>query len=194
MKTSIRLFECLLALFITAAMASPANAISVGVVGDPDKFLTSTALSNSGIGTVEAWVSGFLGFAVSIDYKNETTAGTGWQSVDGNIGQWAHSLVTDPPHYVLRLGVGKSGADTHYLFENIAELSWAVIDLSEMLAGQTNLDFNFGRISHIGETGGMVDVSEPRSIGLLVFGLGLFSTLILRRRRPRKAAESVGCG
>lgn len=181
MKNLIKTFKFLFVIMIAAGLANPANAISVAVVGGLDKYLTSATLSKSGQGNEEAWVSGFLGFAVTIDYKNNTTAGTGWQRVDGTVDHWAHTLATDPTHYVLKLGVGNSGSDTHYLFENFAELSWAVIDLSEMLAGQTNLDFNFGRISHIGETGGTVDLSEPQSIGLLIFGLALLGVLIAKR-------------
>lgn len=172
MKYQKRSFQCLFALVLTAALASPANAISVAVVGGLDTFMTSTALPKSGDGQVETWVSGIMGFAVTVDYRNETTAGTGWEHVDGSTHHWAHALVTNPAYYLLRLGVGQSGADTHYLFENVAELSWAVVDLSIMLAGQTNLDFNFGRISHIGET---VDLREPGTIGLLILGLALFS-------------------
>lgn len=163
-------------------LSAPASAISVAVVGSVDNFLVSTALSNSGKGAEESWVSGVLGFAVSINYKIDPVAAGGWELVNGSADHWAYALVTDPAHYLLKLGVGKSGADTHYLFENLASLSYAVIDLSELLSGQ-NLDFNFGRVSHISELGGgtTVKLREPGTIGLLLLGMALLSVIIARR-------------
>jgi hypothetical protein len=171
---SVILFSCI---------AMPADAISVSVVGSVDNFLASTKLSNSRIATEESWVSGILGYTAKIDFRKNTTAGTGWELVNGSEDHWAHQLSTDPSYYLLKLGVGKSGADTHYLYENITALSWAVIDLSELLAGQ-NLDFNFGRISHISEIDGTtMDLSEPGSFALLVIGFGLLGSIIVRKFR-----------
>jgi hypothetical protein len=171
--SSFLLFTC---------MATPAAAIPVAVVGSVDNLLARTSLSSSGKGPVESWVSGVLGFTVSIDYKNGSSAGVGWELVNGTADQWAHSLANDPGHFLLKLGVGNSGADTHYLYENLAALSWAVIDLSEMLAGQA-LDFNFGRVSHIAEFNGTTSLSEPGSFGFLVIGLSLFGWVIARNSR-----------
>lgn len=165
-------------------LSAPASAISIAVVGSVDKFLDSTVLSNSGK-SEETWASSVLGFAVSIDYKTDPVLAAGWEFVSdsSDSDHWAYLLGTDPAHYVLKLGVGSSGADTHYLFENLASLSWAVIDLSEMLAGQ-QLAFNFGRVSHIAETGvGIVNLREPGTIGLLIIGLALFSVAIALRRK-----------
>ncbi len=155
-------------------LATPAAAIPVAVVGAVDNFLASSVLPSSGKATEEGWVSSVLGFASTIVYRNETTASSGWELVNGTADHWAHRLDVDPAYFVLNLGVGRSGADTHYLYENIVSLSWAVIDLSEMLAGQ-NLDFNFGRVSHISEFDGSVRLSEPGSSGLLLIGFGLLS-------------------
>jgi hypothetical protein len=155
-------------------LATPASAISVGIVGSVDNFLASTALSSNGKGQEEAWVSGVLGFVTTIVYKDDVTADAGWEPVNGSEDHWAHSLDTDPAHYLLKLGVGKSGADTHYLYQNLASLSWAVIDLSEMLSGQ-NVDFNFGRISHISEFDGSISLAEAGSFGLLLIGFSLLS-------------------
>lgn len=164
-------------------LAAPANAISVAVVGGVDNFLASTSLSSSGKGPVESWVSSILGFTAHIDYKNGSTAGDGWELVYGTGDHWAHSLASDPAHFLLKLGVGNRGADTHYLYENFAALSWAVIDLSEMLVGQ-DLDFNFGRVSHIAEFVGTNSLPEPGSFGLLAIGFCLFWSLIARKSRP----------
>ena len=186
MKKSSRIVAIIVGILLAGGLVTPASAIPVAVVDSLDRLLGSTTMTGNGKAKEEAWVSGVLGFAVTINYKNDTTAGSGWELLDGTSDHWAHALVTNPAQYLLKLGVGNSGADTHYLFENLSSLSWAVIDLSAMLAGQTNLDFNFGRISHISELGGgTVDLSEPRSIGLLIFGLALFSLLIAKRPQAR---------
>ena len=181
MKSQKGVVRLLSGLVLFACMATPAAAISIGVVGSVDNLLGSTRMQSSGKATVEAWASSVLGFATSINYKVSPNAAD-WQLVMGGAEQdlWAHSLANEPAHYLLKLGVGNSGADTHYLYENLAALSWAVIDLSEMLNGQ-NLDFNFGRVSHIAEFDGTVDLSEPGSIGLLIIGLGLLSLLLAKK-------------
>lgn len=166
-------------------IATPAGAIPVAVVGPVDHFLSSARLPNSGTGAEESWVSAILGFAVNLDYRNATTASAGWEPVNGSADHWAHGLAADPAYYLLKLGVGNRGADTHYLYQNIANLSWAVIDLSDMLAGQ-NLDFNFGRISHISKFDGTITLSEPGSFGMLIIGFGLLVWLMAKQSRYSK--------
>ena len=171
-------------ILLFSCFAMPANAISIAVVGSVDNFLASTMLGNSSTATEESWVSGILGYAANIDYRDNFSASSGWELVNGSQDHWAHSLTTDPAYYVLKLGVGNSGADTHYLYENIAALSWAVIDLSELLTGQ-NLDFNFGRISHISEFDGTptTQLSEPGSFVLLIIGFGFLGSRMAKKSR-----------
>lgn len=192
MKYLKAIAHCFSVLMFMAVLATPAAAIPIAVVGSLDNFLASTTLSNSGAGQEESWISGVLGFAVSIDFKNDETAGSGWEFVTGSADYWAHSLATEPAHYLLKLGVGNSGADTHYLFENLAALSWAVIDKAALFGVQAlgtrrlrgnPLTFNFGRVSHIAEIDGTVRMSEPGSISLLMLGFGLLGGLMARRFR-----------
>ena len=186
MKIASKLVPFVSSVLLYLCLIAPASAISVAVVGSLDDFLDSALLSKSGQGEEESWVSTVLGFAAKINYKIDPVPLAGWQLVSDSTDSdhWAYSLTTEPAHYVLKLGVGQSGADTHYLFENIAALSWAVIDLSELLDGQ-NLDFNFGRVSHISEIDGGTTVSlrEPGTIGLLILGLGLVSVIIARKSK-----------
>jgi hypothetical protein len=178
-RKSVR--HCVAGFLLLVCLATPAHAISIATVGSVDKFLDSARLSNSGNGQA-SWVSGVLGFAATISFNNDPVASSAWELVNGSADHWAYSLATDPAHYVLKLGVGNSGADTHYLYKNLAELSWAVIDLSEMLLGQ-QVDFNFGRVSHIDEIDGSVQLSEPGSFGLLILGFGLLFWLMAGRFR-----------
>ena len=189
MDCPTRISHFIAGIILFSCLAMPANAITMAQLGSVDNFLGSVTLSNSGASTEESWVSSVIGYSARISYRGVYNISTGWELVDGPDGYWAHRLVTSPAHYVLKLGVGESGADTHYLFENLVELDWAVIDFSQMLAGQQGLRFNFGRISHLSEFDGTdkppTDLSEPGSLALLMIGFGLLGLIIARKSRAR---------
>ncbi len=168
-----RFLFSLLLLSSVMLMSNQSEAIPIGNVGAIDTFLGTTSLVNSTEATESAWVASILGVAsVTFEYKNNNA--TSWQNVTETAQNdiWAMGLFTDPAYYLLKLGRGNKG-DTHYLFENVGELSWAVIDLSGMLAGQ-GFSFNFGRVSHISEFDSIVKLypnPEPATIALLGIGL-----------------------
>jgi hypothetical protein len=163
------------------------SAIPITTTGGLDNFLASASWaevntnSNAGVSEAEeeAWVSSILGSTFAIDYKDEAVGS--WELVTGGdadaAGDWyANDLLIDPSHYLLKLGVGGTGAHSYYLFENLAELGYAVVDLSFLsdifneTDGGSKLTFNLGRVSHISQ-GGTVSVPEPGSIALLAIGL-----------------------
>ena len=189
MDCPIRISHFIAGIILFSCLAMPANAITMAQLGAVDNFLGSVTLSKSGTSTEESWVSSVVGYAARIDYRGNYNISHGWELVDGPEGYWASSLITNPAYYVLKLGVGNSGADTHYLFENLVELDWAVVDFSLMLAGQQDLRFNFGRISHLSEFDGTdkppTDLSEPGSLALLMIGFGLLGSIIARKSRAR---------
>jgi len=127
--------------------AVSAYAIPAATVGGLDSIYAQTTLPNSGEATEEAWVSGVLGFTVDLQYKLD--AGLSWQEVDGTDDWWAQELNNSPEWFLLKLGTGSSGADTHYLYENMSELNYAVIDFSVLNDAAVGLTFNIGRISHV---------------------------------------------
>ena len=83
-------------------LATPASAISVGIVGSVDNFLASTALSSNGKAQEEAWVSGVLGFVTTIVYKDDVTA-------DATAVQGIDTSASPPPHQA----VAAVDADQH---------------------------------------------------------------------------------
>ena len=182
-----RISHLIAGILLSSCLAMPASAITMAQLGTVDKFIGSVKLSNSGASTEESWVSSMIGYSARIDYRGVFNTTTGWAIVDGPEGLWAHSLITSPAYFVLKLGVGNSGADSHYLFENLVEMDWAVVDFSAMLAGQEELRFNFGRISHISEFDGILppptDLSESGSLVLLIIGFGLLGSIIARKSR-----------
>ena len=166
-------------------------------VGEFDKWLAGDSLGNSSDAEEIAWVNTELkklGLMFSGDeytkddyYKDEGMADN-WFNVyeyendeDYLDNVYAYSLVTSPPpeFYLLKLGGGNYTGVTHNLYENLAQLEWAVIDLGA-LWGDATIDIT--RISHVSEFGeGTAPVPEPAT--MLLFGTGLIGLAGLRARK-----------
>ena len=181
-------------------LASPSWALMISGtmtdVGDADTFIASTTLGNSGNATEKAWVDSVLGGNNTLTYYDDNNgAGIGgsqfWSDVTdgGQIVDDTYAYKFDngaqPMYYFLKLGTGNSNADDHYLFQNLSDLNYAVVDFGSLNMG--NLSFNIGRISHIGGYGGTPpSVPEPSAAALMGLGL-LMMGLITRRRRKQEA-------
>lgn len=180
-------------------LASPSWALMISGtltdVGSVDTFIASTTLGNSGDATEKAWVDSVLGGDNTLTYYDDNNgAGIGgsqfWSDVTDN-GQivddtYAYKFGNgaQPTYYFLKLGVGQSGADDHYLFKNLSELSYAVVDFGSLDMG--DLQFNIGRISHIGGYGGTPpSVPEPSASALMGLGLLMMGLMTRRRRKPQ---------
>lgn len=146
-------------------------------VGDPDILIDAIAGMSSGEQTEVDWVNTILGTsfeksdmtkAEDVDWYNTTTTNV-----------IAFMLETGPGYYLLK------NAGWHILFENVIDINWGVVDLNYLLY-ELEIDPNLGddmMISHIGEfgEGDTTQVPEPGTLGL--FGLGLMSLGLMRRRR-----------
>lgn len=141
-------------------------------VGVQDSLIDHTRLDNSGDQTELDWVQKVLGYTdVTLDTKYDTVGGD-WQKTNGT-GIWALSLQFDPEYFLIKTG-GGGGSDTHYLFNNLDSLSWAVIALSDVNITQIK---GVSRISHVDEFKG-APVPEPGTVVLLgcgMLGLGLYA-------------------
>lgn len=162
-----------LAALITALVLSTSSwAYMVGTtdVGGVDTIYATATLADSSEAGEEAWVSGLLGYDVDISYKNDATS---WSLVNGETSIYASELAAPTAYYIVKFGNGGiSGLDSHYLYKNLEELMYAVIDLDLV---STAKNFDIGRVSHVTEFGGTTDVPEPGTLMLL--GLGLLGML-----------------
>jgi len=150
-------------------------------VGEVDNLVAMTALPDFTVATETAWVESVLGLNVTLDFRDRSELE--WTAVDGQVAGsetvYAQSLDTNPDYYLLRLiNGGVNGNDT-ILYENIASLAYAVIDLVALGQGST-IDIYSVTVSHINE----FSVPEPGPIALLGFGL---LGLIVARKKAKSA-------
>jgi VPDSG-CTERM motif len=173
------LFACLAVLLF----ATNASAITTAVVGSADTLIAADNLGNSG--NEEEWIEGILGF--DVDYEqipgSDGENSPNWDAVtDDPAGTdlWAFNFGAGNggDYFLIKTGNILSGpyaGETHFLYQNLASLQYAVIDLLE-LGG----DITIGKVSHVGTTGTTTQVPDGGST-LLLLGAALSGLGVARR-------------
>lgn len=154
-------------------LASPlASSIPFSTVGSVDTIIASATLPNSGDATELNWVKDVLGNdSLTLVDKYDSVAGD-WELVTGGAPNiFAADLGSDPAYFILKFGHGGVPYDSHYLFGNVAELAYAVIDFS-LIDVESLSNFSIDRISHVDEIGG---TSIPEPMGITLLGLALLA-------------------
>jgi hypothetical protein len=153
------------------AINGPAMAWTPG--GAEDTFLASADVADSDEAEV-AWVNSFLNTTfTTADLTKYDTTPMIWQWTDSNGSNGVYAIEFDtksPGYFYISLGTSDSLTTQHFLYENIDDLAWGVINLGALSdIGFTNVEI--GKISSIGELGGTTQVPEPSL--LLLLGAGL---------------------
>jgi len=144
-------------------------------VGTVDRFIDSTNLGNSGDADEEAWVQEVLeDDSYILTSKTDTPNPSAvWHQTIENSDAYAFDFVTDSPEYFLvKTGNNDGTTDTHFLYQNLDSVDWAVIDIN--VVSITNI----GKLSHIDE---FSPVPEPATIFLL--GIGLSGLVFAGRKK-----------
>jgi PEP-CTERM putative exosortase interaction domain len=180
-----------LALLASNAGASPLTLADVGGI-DP---LVSGGAANipSGDATEKTWISGVLGIPESqLTYQKLTASGgANWEQISGSTDLFAFNLGSDPTWFMVKTGGG--APFNHYLFSNVGNLDWAVVDFDEFGFTEVNIE-KIGHVATADGGGGSEDleltpVPEPASLTML--GLGLSATAAAIRRRRNASRGSV---
>ncbi len=154
------------------------QALSLYDVGGVDSFLFNTSLGNSGDQTELDWVNEKLGTNYTMDEFNkiETNNGNGWIGIDNYASIYAYNVENiQPAYFLVKIGAKKDDSDT-FLYKNIGDLGWAVINL----VGESFTIKEVGKLSHL-DTFGSTPVPEPAT--MLLLGSGLVGLAGFGRRK-----------
>jgi len=156
---------------LIASLALSLNAWSIpfSTVGSVDTLEAQTTLSNSSSENELAWVQDVLNDdSLVFLTRNDELEGE-WMNVDNTDDIYAYELTFDPAPTYFLLKTGRGADNTHFLYKNISELSYAVIDLSA-LGFSGNVEIS--KISHVSEFDTTTTtVPEPAPLALLSIGL-----------------------
>jgi hypothetical protein len=150
-------------------------------VGGVDLLIDTETIAVPSAENELAWVQSILG-DVTINITYDVIAAE-WAETD-LAGTFALELQGTPEYFFLKLGTG--GLDpnqpTHFLYQNLAELKYAVVALAELNVFDATRGFDIGRVSHVGEIG-TAPVPEPGTI--LLLGGGLLGLALYSRKRMK---------
>jgi hypothetical protein len=168
------------------AFSATASAIPIATTGGADTLVSWAALANSGLGSETQFVADYLNVAANtISYSQlPDSGGSAWLPIDNEDSMFAFDFGnTNPLLFLVKMGsgvgiTGVTGTFDTFLFSNVNELRYGVIDLD--LFTRSHGQIEIGMVSHVG-TSGTTQVPEPGTWSLLALGLAGF--VFVRRKQ-----------
>ncbi|ALO36222.1 hypothetical protein CMT41_16895 [Colwellia sp. MT41] len=174
-------FSVLLTFILSLLISINANAtlLTLADVGAVDRFIASATLEKSSNDTELTWVRDILGHDNIFlnDGDKYDSVESDWSLIEGDI--YATELKIDPGYFLLKFGGGVKSGATHFLYENVGNLSFAVIDFADTgLISITKI--HMGKISHVDEFSATPNtpqgtppapIPEPMTISLFALAL-----------------------
>ena len=164
------------------ALSSSAFAVPIPIAttGTADTLVDWAALSNSSDESEKAFFAAYLGVdpdTLTYDHLALSGGGDGaWDTVIEDPSLVAFNFQGfEPAYFLVRTGanvglVGESGGPfTHYLFQNVSQLGYGVIDMDIFTRSRGQI--TVAMISHVSTVGGERSVPEPATLGLLGIAL-----------------------
>jgi hypothetical protein len=172
-------FVCTFSAMLLASSMASAGPLTLADVGSVDDLIAQTTLQNSGDDTELTWIAGVLNVDKNtLSYSKITnSSGDNWQLISGTTNIFALDLGSEPSWFMLKTGAGS--AYRNFLYQNLGELQYAVIDFTEL--GFSSI--NIGKISHVASAGDATSVPEPASLAGIGLGLATIAAKLRRRKQ-----------
>lgn len=177
-----KILSGILTALLLLGFSGSVSALSLSDVGGIDDLIAATTLPKSGEDTETDWVNLELGGNYAMTFKDEQgDEGWNWEAITDMPGVFAYNMGEDPAYFLIKIGKNAGTPYTHFLFSNVDDTNYAVIDFMAMEINPDNI-MNIEKVSHI--AGFNQPVPEPST--MLLLGSGLFG--LAMRRRSKKAS------